>query len=101
MDNKDTKIAALASTQHALELCQIALAQYPKYNVYAHAVEQLDKMLQILNSGPSATNDLDQNNIDIGLMATRELIDDEPKLATALLEADHNFRLYINSTKSI
>lgn len=73
------KLTEIAST-----MTQSRVLKYPKYGVYIHAQEQIGYIRSILDSNRIPTNE-EKARIDIGLMAVRELEDEEPEYATALI----------------
>lgn len=81
---------ARTAVERAVLLVAEALKLAPSYGVYLHAKEQLEAMRGILADPHRWTES--REFVDIGLMAARELVDDEPELAEALMKAAHRFQ---------
>ncbi len=84
--------AALQAVHHASRLVAEALKQAPQFGVYLHARDQLETMRQVLTE-PGRWKE-SRAFVDIELMAVRELVDDEPELAVALMKAAHRFQQF-------
>jgi Tsi6 len=74
----------LQAIARAGAMTESRLAGFPGYGVYIHAKEQIDQMRSILGSGRLPTAE-EKGQIDIGLMAVRELEVEEPEYAEALI----------------
>jgi len=74
----------------ANSMTESRLMNYPKYGIYLHAHEQIDFIRSILNSNRLPTDD-EKSKIDIGLMAVRELEDEDPEYAKALISLAARF----------
>jgi hypothetical protein len=68
----------------ALSMTESGLQKFPNYGVYLHAKEQIIFIQSILRSGRPPTQK-EKDQIDIGLMAVRELEVEEPEYAEALI----------------
>lgn len=86
----DAVATATVAIEQASRLVDEALLTAPQYGVYRHAREQLDQMHLVLKAPARWAEPRDF--VDIGLMAVRELVDDEPLLAEALMEAANRFQ---------
>lgn len=82
---------ALASARNALNMLAIRLTRSPGYGVYLHADEQLSRIIMELGYRhlPPAE---DRAWVDIGLMAAKELESLDTEFASALVQADFDFK---------
>ncbi len=62
----------------------------PNYGVYTHARDQLQTIATLIDNSLSPT-DIQKNEIDIGLMAVKELESTDPELADILCRVDYEF----------
>lgn len=75
-------IKMLVEKARQMTLARIKL--YPKYGVYIHALEQIERIASILESKGTLTKE-EIDNVDIGIMAVRELDASEPDYADCLM----------------
>jgi hypothetical protein len=75
----------------AIEMTQIRLQKIPAYGVYVHALEQLQMMRTKVEAGVKP-DEYDKAQIDIGLMAVKELEAIEPDYADKLCLADYLYK---------
>jgi DUF1009 family protein len=75
----------------AIEMTQIRLLKIPAYGVYLHALEQL-QMIQTKVMAGVRPDEHDKAQIDIGLMAVKELEAVEPDYADKLCMVDYLYK---------
>ncbi len=82
---------AVGSVRKALILLAERMHRDPGHGIYAHADEQLNRMLLALGQRylPPA---VEREWVDIGLMAVKELEAADPDFANALMDADYDFK---------
>lgn len=82
---------ALTSAKSALAILADRMPKSPRYGVYLHAEEQLNRIVEQL--GFRYLPPVQQRAwVDIGIMAVKELETADPDLANALMDADYNFK---------
>ncbi|WEN14809.1 immunity protein Tsi6 family protein [Rhodanobacter sp. AS-Z3] len=83
--------AVLASVRYARSLLADRMHSNPGYEIYIHANEQLTRMLLELEL-PSMPLAAEREWVDLGLMAVKELNDIDREFASALMDADYDFK---------
>jgi hypothetical protein len=92
------KVAVLREVvDKAKEMTTQRCEEFPKYRLYNHAAEQLEFIEKFLlaNILPS-TKEVGQ--IDIGIMAVKELEEEDPEYALLLMKVHRRFEDLIEST---
>ncbi len=86
----------IADIQGALQCAQEGLKQYPHDTIYLHAAEQVTALQNYLNA---TANDRDTSilaKFDLGLMAAKELGNDEQVFANHL----HKLQRFVESIRA-
>jgi hypothetical protein len=75
----------------AQEMVSKRLKEVPNYGVYIHARDQLEGISAVLKQG-AIPNSEQKKQIDIALMAVKELESTEPELADVLCMVDYIYK---------
>jgi hypothetical protein len=83
--------SATAALNAAKIMTEERLVQFPKYGPYIHASEQISFIERVLAEKRPPTSE-EKENIDIALMAIKELDSSEPEYSEALCELSFHFK---------